>query len=39
MGRWLMIEVKDKAVLKDIQRLLRIGIRPKQLEAKYEDTE
>lgn len=29
MGRWLMIEVKDKAVLKDIQRLLRIRIKPK----------
>lgn len=29
LGRWLMIEVKDKVVLKDIQRLLRIRIKPK----------
>ena len=30
MGRWLMIEVKDKAVLNDIRRLLNIRINPGQ---------
>lgn len=30
MGRWLMIEVKEKAVLKDIKHLLGIRIRPKK---------
>jgi hypothetical protein len=29
MGRWLMIEVKDKAVLNDIKYLLTIRIKPK----------
>ena len=29
MGRWLMIEVKDKAVLKDVKHLLGIRVRPK----------
>lgn len=29
MGRWLMIEVRDKAVLNDIRHLLRIRIKPK----------
>ena len=29
MGRWLMIEVKDKAVLNDIKHLLTIRVRPK----------
>ena len=29
MGRWLMIEVKNKAVLNDIKRLLTIRVRPK----------
>jgi hypothetical protein len=36
---WVMFEVEDKAILKDIQWLLRTGIKPKQLEAKYEDSE
>ena len=36
---WVMFEGKDKAVLKDIQLLLRTGIKPKQLEAKHEDSE
>jgi len=35
----MMLEVKDKAVLKDIKWMLRTGIKPKQLEAKYEDSE
>ena len=30
MGRWLMIEVKDKSVLKDIKHLLAIRVRPKK---------
>ena len=30
MGRWLMIEVKDKAVLNDIRHLLSIKIKPKK---------
>ncbi len=30
MGRWLMIEVTDKESLEDVQRLLRIRIRPKK---------
>jgi hypothetical protein len=30
MGRWLMIEVKDKAVLNDIRHLLNIRIKPKK---------
>jgi hypothetical protein len=30
MGRWLMIEVKDKAVLNDIKHLLTIRVRPKK---------
>ncbi|MCR3923114.1 MAG: DUF3788 domain-containing protein [Firmicutes bacterium] len=29
MGRWLMIEVKDKDVLNDIKHLLTIRVRPK----------
>lgn len=29
MGRWLMIEVKDNAVLNDIKHLLGIRVRPK----------
>lgn len=29
MGRWLMIEVKDKAVLNDIKHLMAIRVRPK----------
>lgn len=33
MGRWLMIEVKNQALLKDIQRLLRIRISPLQREV------
>lgn len=33
MGRWLMIEVKDKSVLNDIKRLLCIRIMPKQWET------
>lgn len=28
MGRWLMIEVRDKSVLKDIERLIRIRMKP-----------
>ena len=31
MGRWLMIEVKDKDVLDDIRSLLSIRIRPKSI--------
>jgi len=30
MGRWLMIEVKDKAVLNDIKHLLGIRVRLKR---------
>ena len=30
MGRWLMIEVKDRAVLNDIRHLFRIRIKPRQ---------
>jgi len=30
MGRWLMIEVKDKTSLNDIKRLLTIRVRPKK---------
>jgi len=33
MGRWLMIEVKDKSVLNDIKPLIGIRIMPKELEA------
>lgn len=29
MGRWLMIEVKDKAVLNDIKELIKIKVRSK----------
>ena len=29
MGRWLMIEIKDKALLNDIKHLLEIRVRPK----------
>jgi hypothetical protein len=29
MGRWLMIEVNDKAVLNDIKHLMAIRVRPK----------
>ena len=29
MGRWLMVEVKDKDVLNDIKHLLSIRVRPK----------
>ncbi len=29
-GRWLMIEVKDKAVIKDIMTLMAIRVRPKK---------
>lgn len=29
-GRWLMIEVKDEAVLKDIYRLVQIRVKPKR---------
>lgn len=28
-GRWLMIEVKDKAVLNDVKRLINIRVKPK----------
>ena len=37
IGRWLMIKVEDKPVLKDIQRLIRIRIKPKLPEADHED--
>ena len=30
MGRWLMIEVIDKAVLKDVKQLLGIRVRPRK---------
>jgi hypothetical protein len=30
LGRWLMIEVKDKAVINDIHHLLSIRIKPRQ---------
>ncbi len=31
MGRWLMIEIKDKSVLNDIRHLLNIRIKPKKV--------
>ena len=31
IGRWLMIEVKDKKVLNDIKHLLKIRVRPKSI--------
>lgn len=33
MGRWLMIEVKEKAVLNDIKHLMAIRVRPKAAPA------
>lgn len=30
-GRWLMIEVKDKAVLEDVKSLIAIRVKPKKL--------
>ncbi|WP_445012477.1 DUF3788 family protein [Desulfosporosinus nitroreducens] len=29
-GRWLMIEVKDKSVINDIQSLIAIRVKPKR---------
>lgn len=28
-GRWLMVEVKDKAILEDVKRLIAIRVKPK----------
>jgi hypothetical protein len=33
MGRWMMIEVKDKAILNDIKHLMAIRVRPKAAPA------
>ncbi len=29
-GRWLMIEIKDEAVLEDVKSLISIRVRPKK---------
>lgn len=39
MGRWLMLEVKDKAVMNDIRYLISIRMKPKKQQNTIELSE